>query len=182
MNSTVRYTIHKGFTLIELLIVILIVSIVYSLGFESIDFTKPKPKPLTPIVLKTNILNAGLTHGQATLMCLDKCRSCFLRPNLSSSFSKYPHAVDLQDLKVYTVNENDSLVSMEYGRYNDKEICLVMDFYKNGSSTQLILENNDGTYLLPSFFLSALRFDSPEEAKDYWVNKSHSLSDSGAFY
>ena len=173
---------HKGFTLIELLIVILIVSIVYSLGFEEISFTKPKPKPLTPMILKTNILKTGLSQGQAPLMCLDKCRKCYLRSTLSSSFREYPHAVDLQDLQVYTVNDNDSLVSIEYGRYDDKKICLIMDFYRNGSSTQLILENNDGTYFLPSFFHSALRFDSPSEAKDYWVNKSHSLTDSGAFY
>ena len=39
---------HKGFTLIELLIVILIVSIVYFLGFEEFELGKPKPKPQPP--------------------------------------------------------------------------------------------------------------------------------------
>ncbi len=58
----------------------------------------------------------------------------------------------------------------------------MLDFYKNGSSTQIILENTEGSYFLPSFFETALHFDSPEDAKEYWVNKSHSLSDAGAFY
>ena len=57
-----------------------------------------------------------------------------------------------------------------------------MDFYSNGSSTQIILENEEGAYFLPAFFGEAQRFNTPEEAKEYWVNKSHTLSDSGDFY
>ena len=173
---------HKGFSLIELLIVILIVSVVYFLGFEEFELGKPKPKPLSPMNLKAQILKSELYEGQATLMCLDKCRTCYLRSDLSSSFEVYPNAIDLQNLKAYTVDEEDSLVRIEYGRYDDKKICLIMDFYNNGSSTQIILENKEGAYLLSSFFETALRFDSPEDAKEYWVNKSHSLSDAGAFY
>jgi prepilin-type N-terminal cleavage/methylation domain-containing protein len=173
---------HKGFSLIELLIVILIVSVVYFLGFEEFELGKPKPKPLSPMNLKTQILKSELYEGQATLMCLDKCSTCYLRSDLASSFQTYPNAIDLQNLKAYTLDESDSLVRIEYGRYDDKKICLIMNFYKNGSSTQIILENKEGAYFLPSFFETPLRFDSPEDAKEYWMKKSHSLSDSGAFY
>ncbi len=173
---------HKGFSLIELLIVILIVSVVYFLGFEEFELGKPKPKPLNPMNLKAQILKSELYEGQATLVCLDKCSTCYLRPDLSSSFEAYPNAIDLQNLKAYTVDERDSLVRIEYGRYDDKKICLIMDFYNNGSSTQIILETKEGSYFLSSFFETALHFDSPEDAKEYWVNKSHSLSDAGAFY
>ena len=174
---------HKGFSLIELLIVILIVSIVYFLGFEEFEVGKAKPKPLSPMNLKTEILKSELYEGQATLMCLDKCRTCYLRPDLSSSFQTYPNAIDLQNIKAYTLDESDSLVRIEYGRYDDEKICLIMDFYTNGSSTQIMLENKEGeVYFLPSFFEAVVRFDSPEEAKEYWVDKSHSLSDAGAFY
>ena len=173
---------HKGFSLIELLIVILIVSIVYFLGFEEFELGKPKPKPLSPMNLKAQILKSELYEGQATLMCLNKCSTCYLRFDLSSSFEVYPNDIDLQDLKVYIIDESDSLVRIEYGRYDDKKICLIMDFYNNGSSTQIILETKEGSYFLSSFFETALHFDSPEDAKEYWVNKSHSLSDAGAFY
>ena len=173
---------HKGFSFIELLIVILIVSVVYFLGFEEFEIGKPKPKPLNPMNLKAQILNSKLYEGQATLMCLDKCSTCYLRSDLSSSFQAYPNAIDLQNIKAYTLDESDSLVRIEYGRYDDRKICLIMDFYNNGSSTQIILENKEGAYFLPSFFETPLRFDSPEDAKEHWVNKSHSLSDSGAFY
>ncbi|WP_309497202.1 prepilin-type N-terminal cleavage/methylation domain-containing protein [Sulfurovum sp.] len=173
---------NKGFSLIELLVVILLVSIVYFLGFEEFELVKPKPQPLTPMNLKAQIIKSELYEGQATLMCLDKCSTCYTRTDLSSPFQAYSKAIDLQNLKAYTLDESDSLVRIEYGRYDDKKICLIMDFYHNGSSTQIILENKEGTYFLPSFFDTPLRFDSPEEAKEYWVKKSHSLSDTGAYY
>ena len=44
MSYVKRYEGRKGFSLIELLIVILLVSIVYFLGFEGVEMGKKKPK------------------------------------------------------------------------------------------------------------------------------------------
>ena len=60
--------------------------------------------------------------------------------------------IDLTGIKAYTIDSSDSLRQLEYERYDDKRICLVMDFYNNGSSTQIILEDAKGTYFLPAFF------------------------------
>ena len=177
-----RCSMRKGFSLIELLIVIFIISMVYFLGFEKFELGTSKPKPLSPMNLKEQILKSKIDNDHTTLMCLDKCRKCYLRSGLSSSFQPYPNDIDLQGIKAYTLDENDALTELEYGRYDDKKICLLMDFYSNGSSTQIILEDEKGTYFLPSFFETALHFDSPQDAKEYWVDKSHDLSDSGAFY
>lgn len=182
MCKALRANVHKGFSLIELLIVILIVSVVYFLSFEVFELDKPKPKPLTAMNLKSELLKSGLLEGEATLMCTDKCRTCYIRSGFSSSFEPYPNKTALQALNVYVLNEDDSLVRLEYGRFDDKQICLIMDFHQNGSSTQLILEDKEGSYFLPSFFGRTLRFDTPEDAKEYWVEKSHDLSDGGAFY
>ena len=57
-----------------------------------------------------------------------------------------------------------------------------MDFFKNGSSTQLILKNEEGSYFLPAFFGDPQRFSTPEEAKEYWLKNTTLASDSGAFY
>ena len=182
MKLPATCSMHKGFSLLELLVVILLVTIVYFLGFEGFEITKSKPNPLTPINLKTEIIKSDIYEGQATLMCVDKCRTCYLRPKLSSSFQTYDNPIDLKNIKAYSVDASDSLVPIEYGRYEDKKICLIMDFYSNGSSTQIILENEDGAYFLPAFFGTAKHFKTPQEAKEYWVNKSHILSDDGAFY
>lgn len=182
MSYVKRYKVSKGFSLIELLIVILLVSIVYFLGFEGVEIGKKKPKALTPLNLKSNIVSSELFSGQATLLCIDECRSCYLRPDLSSGFEAYTSPIDLTNIQAYTLDKYDSLTRIEYGRYQDKKICLIMDFYNNGSSTQIILKNDQGSYFLPAFFGEPQMFSSPEEAKEYWLRNSTSVSDSGEFY
>ena len=173
---------HKGFTLIELLIVILIVSMVYFLGFSGVELGKKKPKALSPLNLKSNIVNSEWFSGHATLLCLDKCRTCLLRRDVSAKFQEYSDGIDLSGIKAYTVDDENNLVQIEYERFNDKKICLKIDFYDNGSSTQIILENKKSSYFLPAFFNEAKAFDSPQDAKDYWLENSRLVSDRGDFY
>jgi hypothetical protein len=105
-----------------------------------------------------------------------------MRKNISSSFEAYENKIDLSNVKAYTLDAEDSLMKIEYERYNDQKICLVMDFYANGSSTQIILEDEENAYFLPAYFGKAKKFDSPEDAKDYWLEKSHLVSNAGEFY
>jgi len=182
MSSHKRYTIHKGFSLIELLIVILIISIVYFLGFEGIEISKEKPKPLTPLNLKSTIVSSEIFGEQATLLCIDKCRTCYLRSDISSGFEEYTSPIDLSNIKAYTLDKDDTLNPIEYERYQDQKICLIMDFHSNGSSTQIILEDDQKSYFLPAFFGEPKAFSSPQEAKDYWLRNSTAVANSGDFY
>ena len=182
MQLPKRDKFQRGFSLIELLIVIFIISLVYYLGFSGVELGKQKPKALTPLNLKETIVNSEFFNGHATLMCVNKCRKCYLRKGLTSSFLAYTNKIDLTNIEVYTLDTRESLKQMEYARYNDEKICLIMDFYNNGSSTQMILKNEDGAYFLPAFFGEAKKFDSPEDAKTYWLSKSEKVSDSGGYY
>ena len=172
----------KGFTLVELLIVIVLVSIIYSLGFSTIKLSKKKPKSLTPLNLKMNIISSTNFNGRKTLLCVDKCQTCLLRSDISSAYQPYAHGIDLRDIKAYTIDSRNALVQIEYERYDDKKVCLKMDFYPNGSSTQIILENDEGAYFLPTYFEEAKKFESPEEARDYWLENTQLVSDNGEFY
>ena len=173
---------HKGFSLIELLIVIIIISLVYFLGFSGIDNTTAKPKALTPLNLKSSLLKSELFQGEATLLCINKCRSCYMRKDIHSPFEAYEHGIDLKNLEAYTLDARDSLQRMEYGRYQDKKICLILNFYANGSSTQIILENKEAVYFLPAFFEEPKKVDSLNEAKEFWLQNSQLVSNSGDFY
>ena len=177
-----RISPRKGFTLIELLIVILIVSMVYFLGFSNIEMGKKRPKALTPLNLKKTIVASENFHGKITLLCIDKCKTCLLRSGISSTYHPYSHAIDLTNIKAYTIDSRNTLVQIEYKRYHDKKVCLKMDFYPNGSSTQIILENEKGAYFLPAYFEEAKKFESPEDAKDYWLENTQLVSDNGEFY
>ena len=182
MQHTKNNTFKRGFTLIELLIVILIVSLVYMLGFDGVELGKKKPKALTPLNLKASIVSSKLFRGQVTLLCVNKCKTCLLRQGLGGKYQAYKNKIDLSGIKVYTVDSSNSLTQIEYERFNDKKICLKMDFYPNGSSTQIILEDKKGAYFLPAYFEEAKAFESPEDAKDYWVETAQLVSDNGEFY
>ena len=182
MSTSKKEAFQKGFSLIELLIVIVIIGLVYAMGLSSFNVSKPKAKALTPLNLKKTIVSSEFFTGHATLMCVDKCKSCYLRRDVSSVFRPYSNKIDLRGIKAYTVDSSDALRELEYERYDDKKICLVMDFYNNGSSTQIILKNEKGAYFLPAFFGDAKKFDSPEDAKEYWLQQSTLVSNSGEYY
>lgn len=181
MDYKKNVKLRKAFSLIELLIVILIISIVYFLGFEGAEWDKPKPKALTPINIKATIENSEFSNVNATLLCTKKCKTCYMRFG-TSDFKAYPSPIDLSNTTAYTIDSHEAVVPIEYGRYKDEKICLVMHFYRNGSSTQIILENERGAYFLPAFFGEPQAFTSIDEAKDYWLRESQSASSNGDFY
>jgi hypothetical protein len=155
---------------------------VYFLGFSDIEMTKKQPKALSPLNLKSTLISSGKFKKHLTLLCINKCKTCLLRTNISSAYQPYDNTIDLAGIKAYTIDTSDSLVRIEYERYNDKPICLKMDFYPNGSSTKIILENEQGAYFLPAYFEEPKMFDSPEDAKDYWLENTQLVSDNGAFH
>jgi len=174
--------VRSAFSLLELLIVIVIVSIVYFLGFNGVEKSENRPKALTPLNLKSTIQNSKLFTGEATLICINQCQNCYLRENITSPFEKYENKIDLKGIKVYTLDSEETLLKLEDKRYQDNKICLEMNFYKNGSSTQLILEDKKGVYFLPAFFGEAQKVDSLSEAKALWLKHSKRIAHSGDFY
>ncbi|NOR55748.1 MAG: prepilin-type N-terminal cleavage/methylation domain-containing protein [Sulfurovum sp.] len=173
---------QQAFTLIELLIVILIVSLVYFLGFSGVEIHKSKPKALTPLNLKTLILDSPEYAGKASLLCLNKCTICLIRPDINSPYKEYEGTLALGNIKAYVLDRDDILEDIEYERYDDQPICLKMDFYPNGSSTQIILENETGTYFLPAHLEAVKTFDSTSDARTYWLEGAQLVSDQGDYY
>ncbi len=173
---------HKAFSLVELLIVILIVSLVYFLGFSNIEKSSSKPKALTPLNLKSTIVKSDIFQGEGSLVCIDKCRSCYIRKDVNSPFEPYENKIDLKNIEAYTLDARDTLQEIEYGRYKDEKICLVLHFYRNGSSTQIILKQDDSIYFLPAFFDDAQKVGSLEEAKELWLKNDRLVANKGDFY
>ena len=182
MSHNTRWYWQKGFSLIELLIVIVLVGMLLAAGISKMKIRKPTLKALTPLNLKETIIKSELFSGRTTLLCVNKCRKCYLRQGIASSFKAYSNKIDLIGIEAYTLDESESLRRLEYGRYKDQKICLVMDFYNNGSSTQMILEDKKGAYFLPAFFGKPKKFDSPEDAKTFWLEQSHGVSGNGDMY
>ena len=182
MSDKSTYNKHqKGFSLIELLIVIIIISVVYFLGFSGIEKASTKQEALTPLNLKSSIEKSELFLGEGTLMCINKCKNCYFRKDITTPYQKLESPLSLNNMETYTVDKDNNLLKLELGRYRDKKICLVLDFYKNGSSTQIILKEKNAVYFLPSFFGEPKEVNNIEDAKNLWLENSTLLS-SGTFY
>jgi hypothetical protein len=94
----------------------------------------------------------------------------------------YNQRIDLTGIETYSLDNNDNLFLIEYGRFNDEKVCLMLQFYPNGSSTQVILKDKKNVYFLPSFFGKAQKVNSLEEAKALWLDKNQKVSHNGDFY
>jgi prepilin-type N-terminal cleavage/methylation domain-containing protein len=173
----------KAFTLMELLIVIFIVALVYFLGFDAISWSSSKNKPINPLTLKNTIQNSPFFKGEGKLICLNKCKSCYFQTAINAPLTKIENKIELgDDISVYQLDKDDTLSKRDFGRYDDKKVCLIMDFYKNGSSTQMVIENSKGIYFLSSFFDTSTKVDTLSDAKRLWLRYNKHLQNLGDFY
>ena len=177
-----RFSTQKAFSLLELLLVILIVSLVYFLGFSGFEKEKKRAQALTPMNLKKEVMRSPLFEGKGTLICIDECRSCYFRKGIHAPFEKLKAKTRLSHPKVYTLDANDELVQLEYGRYKDQRICLQMRFHPNGSTTPIILQDDTGIYFLPAFFGETAKTASLTEAKELWLKNNDALQHQGDYY
>lgn len=151
-------------------------------AFSGMEVHKSKPKALSPLNLTAHIRTSLGQNVEATLLCLNKCQTCFIRSGINTPYKEYPGPLALGEIKAYVLDADDILQEIEYERYDDQKICLKMAFYPNGSATQIILKNETGTYFLPAYLEPAQTFDSLSDAREYWVNRSQLLSDQGDYY
>lgn len=171
-----------GFSLIELIVVIFLMLLVYSLAFTYYQKETAKPPVITPLNLKEIILKA-IPQGQyASLLCTEKCAKCYLKVGENGTFQSYQSPVNIQEIETYVMGPDDRLERMEETRYNDEKVCLNMQFYPNGSSTQLVLKDDEGTYFLPAFFGQPKAVENLDDAQDLWLENTDLVSNQGDYY
>ena len=174
--------LRRGFTLIELIVVVFLILLVYTLVFTYFQEKEEKAEPITPLTLKSTLLKTGQLYDHTTFLCIKNCQTCYLRHGINDIFKRYEGDVDLKEISAYKVDEYENLSRIEFGRYDDEEICLMLEFYPNGSSTKIILENDNGVFYLPSFFGNPQQVKSVEDAKEVWQQGTTIVSNTGDFY
>jgi len=171
---------RPAFSLLELMIVIIIISLVYALTFASMRKNQKEPKALRAENLKSTLMEQGLGHTEGEFFCLDKCTQCFLFQ--SGETTEYSGKLALGDLVAYRMGRDQKLEKVDFGRYRDHPVCLRFKLHRNGSSTQMVLQNKSGTYYLPALFGETEKVDSLEEAEKLWLKYNNLMEDSGEYY
>lgn len=176
----VRNTERRAFSLLELMIVILIISFTYMLLFASMQRAENKPKALTAENLKSTLIKQGVHHKEAELFCLNQCQSCYLYQN--GETTPYKGELALGDLEVYEMDKDDKLAKIDFGRYEDHDVCLRFVLHHNSSSSQMVIKTKNGIYYLPTLFGEVAKMASLEEAEERWLAYTEALKDNGEFY
>jgi len=170
---------RKAFSLLELIIVVMIISISYMLVFSSMQKASNEPKAITPINLKSTLLDNNLT-GDREFFCINNAKECFIYQD--GETTPYPDRVALKNITVYKIDSEDNRYKVEYGRFKDNKISFRFNIYSNGSSSQMIIEQNGKFFYLPTFFGKVQKINSLDEAQELWRRNSEIIQNSGEFY
>ncbi len=175
-------TRRSGFSLLELIVVVMIVSLVGFLVFSSAIKTQKKKEVLDPTTLQKTFRNSFQGQGDVELFCINKCKECYVIKD--REITAYDGGIDFgKDVEVHLLDKDNHLVQIEeQGRIKDKKICLRYHLYPNGSTTEMIITNNQGIFYLPSYFGEAKKVTDIEEAKALWIKDKYNLRDIGLYY
>jgi prepilin-type N-terminal cleavage/methylation domain-containing protein len=173
----------KGFTLLELIVVVMIVSLMSFMVISSaIKSEKKKIEILDPRTLPSTLRESFKGQGDVELYCIKKCEECYVIQ--AGDISPYDGGISFgKDVEIHLLDDDNHFVEIDdLGRIKDEKVCLRYHLYPNGSTTKMLIVNDQGIYFLPSYFGKAKKVSDMQEAKELWVNEEYSLRDSGSFY
>ena len=172
----------KAFTLLELIVVIFIITIVGSIMFSSAIHEEKKAEDLNPSTLPATFKRAFKGQGDVELFCIQKCTKCYVMQE--GQITPYNGGIKFgKNVEIHTLDQDDHFVQRdELGRLKDEKINFRFHLYPNGSTTQMVVTNDQGIYFLPSFFGKAKKVEDMDEAKELWIKSKYDLKDSGSFY
>lgn len=166
----------KAFTLIELLIVIAIMAAIGVFAFSKIAAAQ-KAKISDNVQKIKDVFNDD--DGNAQLLCLENTTKCFILSN--GAIIKRELSNPIGQMQIYLLDEDNNPQKPELGRFQNKPISIRMRHYKNGSTTQLIVQNKEKYYFVPSYFGEVQKFDTLDDAVSMWI-KNDKLAEEGGYY
>lgn len=172
--------VKKAFTLFELLIVVLIISVLYGLFLQNLDFRKDQEsygfKNLKEFL--ENFWEKGALRERLELICYDDCSVC----NVFQNGEMIEEGFETQGaIRAYEFTENDILEDVMYenieiGR-DSFDVCFRYSLYPNGSGDQIVAEYQEQVYLFQPYFESTTMYETLFEAKDALSDQRRKLKE-----
>ncbi len=173
--SKMKYKL-SAFTLIEMLIVLILIGVIYTL---ILNRYKPKKEELylqSKIPFRS-VLLPFWNHSHVILLCGDKCKKCNIYDDGGKIIKRIKKSLFKQNdiPKFYVFNDNGEINRKEFlhirPKKSEEKICFRFDLYPNKSSSELILEYQNGKVLyLSPYFNDTLSFSSLEGVQNYFEN------------
>lgn len=166
----------KAFTLIELLIVIAIMAAIGVFAFSKVAAAQ-KAKIANNVQKIKDVFNDD--DGDAQLVCLENSTKCFILTNGASIKRELSNPIG--QIEMYVLDDSNNPQKPDLGRFKDTPISLRMRHFRNGSTSQLIIQNKEFYYFIPSYFGEIKKFDSMNDAVSMWT-KYDELAQEGGYY
>ena len=176
-----RVFLRRAFSLIELIIVIAVIGTVYYLGFQGFK-TITAPAPVSLETLPKYIREIPRFRQGGTLLCTDRCNTCYFRSDPSLPFEKLSVRFALRHPVRYEILPEGRLRKISTERYADKPICFSLSIHRGGTLSPTVVKNEKGYFLIGGFSPEALRFDSLSELKEALSKRRAVLENRGDFY
>ncbi len=139
----------KAFTLLEILIVIILVSIIYSITLSNFNLKQKKLDTVTLSNLK-QLLSSFEYNEKINIKCINnKNIECLLfideklqEEKITNLFKSCPD--------VYKYSKNQDRLEFDDFEFEDLsvvQVCFEFDLYKNGKSSQMIVDTGKNTYI-----------------------------------
>lgn len=154
----------KAFTLIELLLVVVIIGVIYGLVINSMQRINDKEASLSFETLPS-FLETLYQQNHVAFVCIDNCRECavyvdgekvkevdsFLQEERVLRFWRFDANLGTQELRFRPIFDEDD---------REFDVCFRYEIFKDGSSTEMIVETQKQSYDYRGLFHKVARFPS----------------------
>ena len=160
----------KAFTLIELLLVVVIIGVIYGLVINSMQRVNDKEASLSFETLPS-FLKTMHQQNSVAFVCLDNCQECavyvdgeilkevnaFMKEERLLHFWRFDANQGTQELRFTPVFDEDD---------REFDVCFRYEIFKNGSSTEMIVETQEQSYDYRGLLHKVTRFSSLQDLEN----------------
>ena len=154
----------KAFTLIELLLVVVIIGVIYGLVINSMQRINDKEASLSFETLPS-FLETMYQQNSVAFVCIDNCRECavyvdgekvkevdtFMDEERVLRFWRFDANFGTQELRFTPIFDEDD---------REFDVCFRYEIFKDGSSSEMIVETENTSYDYRGPFHKVMRFSS----------------------
>ena len=160
----------KAFTLIELLLVVVIIGVIYGLVINSMQRINDKEATLSFETLPT-FLKMLHQQNSVAFVCIDNCQECavyvdgemerevnaFMKEERVLHFWRFDANQGTQELRFTPIFDEDD---------REFDVCFRYEIFKDGSSTEMIVETDKKSYDYRGPLHKVTRFPSLQDLEN----------------
>ncbi len=163
-----KSALKSSFTLVELLIVILIVSLVYTIFVQKISSKEYRLKKGGIQNIRA-LLRQYEFNESAKMVCIGKCMECsiYVDGKRRKDIEFFTKPVTVYDFDIHGILTQKEFVPI-FKKDEPKEVCFAYTLYPNGSASSFIVQEGNKYYVLYAYAKPVKVVDSLDKASELY--------------